>query len=169
MARRPVDWSKRKARLGDKWVRHEAILAERFGRQPADADVHWSILQEDLEQEVAAGQSGRSAYFAMYEHLSREGRHDRAASMMMLVFMFDIQFYLDMGAPQDGSVVVSNANSGRLQTELEGAGAVDQPAARAIFDSFVPRFADRFGFTIESGWGVIWNMLSTGDGNAARE
>lgn len=145
------------------------MLADRFGREPLDADVHWSILQEDLDHETAAGRSGQSAYFAMYEHLSREGRHDRAASMMMLVFMFDIQEYLDLGAPQNGGVIVSGSNIGRLMAELEAVGATSQPAARAIFDSFTSRFADRFGFTIESAWGVIWNMLTTGDGNAAKE
>ncbi|MCK4343305.1 MAG: hypothetical protein KAY37_16445 [Phycisphaerae bacterium] len=76
----------------------KARLAGRFGREPSDNDVAWSLLNQDMMEYAAQHQWGlfRNAKFGMAEILRKEARFDNALGTYLEVC------YLDLNGPNNG-------------------------------------------------------------------
>jgi len=80
-----------------RFAQEKAKLARRFGREPSDNDVRWSLLNQELIEHAMKGNWGlfRNAKVEMAEILRREGKHVDALGFYLEVC------YLDLNGPNN--------------------------------------------------------------------
>ena len=81
----------------------KARLAERFGKEPSNNDVTWSLLNQDMMKYAAQNQWGlfRNAKFEMAEILRKEARIDNALETYLEVCYLDLNGPSNMGGIDD--------------------------------------------------------------------
>ena len=76
----------------ERYQRHKETLQKRFGAEPSDGDVKWSIYNEDLEKHINDKQWGLYAFvlLEMARHLIKEEKYDRALDLYLESLFLDI-------------------------------------------------------------------------------